>query len=85
MKYLLVLIVVVVAINIWRHQRRAQMGSDAQDSANAKPSRHSIAPPQDMVACATCGLHLPRADALTSSTAGQYFCCAEHRDTLDPH
>ncbi|GGH53567.1 hypothetical protein GCM10010975_09330 [Comamonas phosphati] len=78
MKYLLVLLVIVVAANIWRHKRGARMGADAQ--ASTRPGR-SIAPPQDMVACAACGLHLPRADALSSSTArGRYFCCAEHRD-----
>ena len=74
MKYLLVLLVVVVAANIWRHNRRAQMKTDAQ-TAN-----RSIAAPQDMVACATCGLHLPRSDAL--DTRGRYFCCAEHRDAF---
>jgi uncharacterized protein len=77
MKYLLVLLVVVVAVNIWRHRRRARMGSEAQGPAR------SIAAPQDMVACAVCGLHLPRSDAL--STRGQYFCCAEHREAQGPH
>lgn len=85
MKYLLVLLVVAVAIHIWRRNRRARMAARAQgDGRPGRPGR-TIAPPQDMVACATCGLHLPRADALASPTArGQYFCCAEHRDAFAP-
>lgn len=82
MKYLLVLLVVAVAIHIWRRNRRARM--DARAQGDGRPGR-TIAPPQDMVACATCGLHLPRADALASPAArGQYFCCAEHRDAFAP-
>jgi len=30
-----------------------------------------------MVACAHCGLHLPRAEALEH--AHRHYCCAEHR------
>lgn len=79
MKYLLVLLVVAVAIHIWRRNRRARMAARAQGDGR------TIAPPQDMVACATCGLHLPRADALALPAArGQYFCCAEHRDAFAP-
>lgn len=33
--------------------------------------------PQAMVACATCGLHLPRQEALL--LGDRYFCCEEHR------
>lgn len=33
--------------------------------------------PQAMVSCATCGLHLPRQEALP--LGDRYFCCEEHR------
>lgn len=73
MKYLLVLLVVVIAIGIWRSKRRV---------AAAAAERPSTAPalkkPQAMIACAHCGLHLPLADAVTN-TSGQAFCSAEHR------
>jgi len=34
-----------------------------------------------MVACAHCGLHLPRSDALVLGNASRpaYYCSAEHR------
>jgi uncharacterized protein len=35
-------------------------------------------PPQDMVECPVCHVHLPRADALPGP-GGQSYCCAEHR------
>lgn len=36
------------------------------------------APPQQMVACAHCGVHLPRGDALFDA-AGQPYCVEAHR------
>jgi uncharacterized protein len=39
------------------------------------PSSGDIA--KDMVRCAQCGLHLPKAEAI--SDQGQYYCCQEHR------
>jgi uncharacterized protein len=35
------------------------------------------ATPEVMVSCATCGLHLPRGEALL--LGDRYFCCEEHR------
>ena len=34
---------------------------------------------EDMVRCTKCGVHLPRSESIM--TGGNYFCCAEHRDT----
>jgi uncharacterized protein len=31
-----------------------------------------------MVACAQCGLHLPKSEALPG-TRGDWYCCKEHR------
>ena len=33
--------------------------------------------PQAMVSCATCGLHVPRQEALLLGE--RYYCCEEHR------
>ena len=71
MKYLLVLLVVVVAVGIWRSKRRAEA---------AEPTRTATTLPQaqTMVACAHCGVHLPHSEALAH--AGQHYCSPAHRD-----
>ena len=77
MKYILVLLVLVIAVGIWRNNRRR-----AEQVQRPQPQRETrLQPPQDMVACAHCGLHLPRSDALMLGHAAQptYYCCAEHR------
>lgn len=74
MKYLLVLAVLMVAVWIWRNNRR----SDHDEATPPKPpSRPQAATASAMVACRHCGLHLPASEAL-KGTAGVY-CCAEHR------
>ena len=68
MKYLVLLVVLVVAFGIWRSRR-------APDTSEKKPPR--LALPQDMLACAHCGIHIPQAEALM--LGAQAYCCAEHR------
>ncbi|MDC2858024.1 PP0621 family protein [Delftia sp. DT-2] len=80
MKYLLVLIVIVVAVGVWRSQRRAEARERRQAAAPRNPANPANAPlaaPQDMVECAHCGLHLPRSEAIEA--AGRSYCSAEHR------
>jgi len=75
MKYLLVLLVVVVAFWIWRNNRRQ---AAAERQTRAAPRQHKTPlPPTVMVACAHCGTHLPQADALQGP--GGVYCCTEHR------
>ena len=69
MKYLVLLAVLVVAYIWWRNERRATMAPPTE------PRRPPA--PQDMVACARCGVHLPRPEALTSGQRS--YCCAEHQ------
>ncbi|GEQ73371.1 hypothetical protein CTTA_0376 [Comamonas testosteroni] len=71
MKYLLVLLVVVVAVGIWRSKRRAEVAEQTRPASSPKQA-------QTMVACAHCGLHLPQADAVNDDS-GKIFCSAEHR------
>ena len=66
MKYLVLLVVLVVAIGIWRGRR-------AKDAAPQTPR----ALPQDMLACAHCGVHIPRSEAQVLGS--QAYCCPEHR------
>ncbi|PJO37535.1 hypothetical protein CTI10_015930 [Delftia acidovorans] len=77
MKYLLVLIVIIIAVGVWRILRRAEAHERRQAAAPRNPANAPLAAPQDMVECAHCGLHLPRSEAIEA--AGRSYCSAEHR------
>lgn len=68
MKYLVLFAVLVVVIGVWRHRR--------EPAAPQQRRTGSPPPAQDMVACAHCGLHFPRADAIVQH--GRTYCCADH-------
>lgn len=79
MKYLIVLIVVLVAVMLWRGNRRTQrQARDAAAPGRPQGSTGSTGQPQDMVRCPVCALHLPRSDALAGPD-GQLYCSNEHR------
>jgi uncharacterized protein len=67
MKYLFWLLVGLVVWWAWRRSR----------STPPRPPEAASAAPQDMVACAHCGLHLPHNEAVAGAR-GQY-CSAAHR------
>ena len=69
MKYLVLLIVLIVAIGLWRSRR----APDDSPRRPAPPDRS----PQDILACAHCGVHIPKAEALM--LGDQAYCCAEHQ------
>jgi len=69
MKYLVLLAVIAVVYALWRGQRRPP---------RPPAQRPGGAAPQDMVACAHCGVHLPQGDALWKD--GRGYCCRDHRD-----
>lgn len=71
MKYLLLIAVILVVYLMWRHQR--VQGEAPPRSDAPKPGE-----PQEMVRCAYCAVHLPRADAVADGQ-GRLFCSAEHR------
>ena len=70
MKYLVLLMVLAVAVGLWKSRRPANSGA-----AKAAPPAPTL--PQDMVACDHCGLHVPRAEALVQGHRA--YCCAEHQ------
>ena len=76
MKYLLVLIVLIIAYNVWRKQR---IDSGSAEPGHRKPSGPSGTPriPQEMVPCAHCGLMMPKTEAL--ELGGKHFCSVEHQ------
>lgn len=69
MKYLVVVIVVVVALWIMMRSRGA--------TRPAARAPFGDTGPQAMVQCSHCGVHLPYAEALISS--GDTYCSEEHR------
>jgi uncharacterized protein len=83
MKYLLVVAVVVGVLWLLAVQRRRERARD--DSPGPEPRPGTVppgkearaAPTAPMVACAHCGVHLPRPDALERDALP--YCSAEHR------
>ncbi|MFM2059560.1 MAG: hypothetical protein RLY71_3945 [Pseudomonadota bacterium] len=62
----------------WRHGSRDIKARQAQPSAPPVPPARQVRD-QLMVACAHCGVHLPRDEAL-ADPGGQLYCSAPHRD-----
>ncbi|HEY8358925.1 MAG TPA: PP0621 family protein [Ramlibacter sp.] len=76
MKYLVLVVVLVVAYMLWRNARLAER---AQRDAAAPPQQPPAATAlQDMVSCRVCGLHLPQSEAV-AGVRGLMYCSAEHR------
>jgi uncharacterized protein len=70
MKYLVLLVVLVIAIGVWRHRRVPQSSERSEH-----PSTPALA--QEILACSRCGVHIPRSEALM---LGEHaYCSAEHR------
>ena len=65
-KLLVLVLVVAVVVAVWWLVRRPAV------------ERASAARLQAMVACAQCGLHVPKAEAVMLDQ--QPYCCAAHRD-----
>ena len=57
---------------VWRILRMKRPPSNTDSSVPRLP----------MVSCATCGLHIPREEALIQDE--HYFCCEEHRRATPP-
>ena len=76
MKYLLVLIVLIIAYNIWRKQRVSSDSSAATPKHGRNPDRAPMIT-QEMVPCARCGLMLPKSEAVVQGS--KTFCGEEHR------
>lgn len=73
MKYLVLVLVVIV---LWAMASRGRPSGGADAAAKRRPRRRGQAAP--MLACAHCGLHLPRDEAVTDA-AGRAYCSPAHR------
>jgi uncharacterized protein len=74
-----VLFFVLLALAVylgWRWMKLQRLRDER--STGAATSRQA----QAMVSCATCGLHLPRQEALAQDE--RFFCCEEHRRGAPP-
>lgn len=74
MKYLVLVLVLLVAYLLWRNGRLGAHETARRPEAPRAPAGK----PQEMVRCAQCGLHLPQADALPGGD-GRFYCTQEHR------
>jgi uncharacterized protein len=87
MKYILVLLVILFAIWLWRHNRRSEL--DETKASRARPSsalqRPAPLPPQHMVVCLHCGVHLPINEAIAGKSSAEYYCSHEHRQAHEAH
>jgi uncharacterized protein len=72
MKFLLLIVVVLVVVWVMRG-KRPQVPS-------ARPAEPD-APHEAMLACAQCGLHLPKGEALPGR--GGVFCSESHRSAYE--
>lgn len=61
---------------VWRLLQKKQLPRRTEGSSD------SNVPRLPMVSCATCGLHVPRNEALMQDE--RYFCCEEHRRAVPP-
>ena len=75
MKFLIVILVLVVLWLLLRGGASRRARRDGDDSPRRRPAAPS--PPQAMLVCAQCGVHLPRDEALPGR--GGVFCGEAHR------
>lgn len=74
-KYLLVLL--VVGLGVWMLSTKFRRRDAAEPRVKPPPAKAGVPAPQDMVACAHCGLHLPAADAVLGGS--RVYCSEAHR------
>lgn len=73
MKFLLLLVLALIVMWLWRSNRQSNTSED-------KPPASS-SPPQEMVGCQLCAVHIPRSEALVGDKG--VYCCAEHRQRME--
>ena len=77
MKFLILLLVIMVVGWLTVGRRRPPDGGKPA-AKPTPPPKAAKAPPQAMLACVHCGVHLPQAEALQDA-AGRPFCSEAHR------
>jgi uncharacterized protein len=79
-KYLFILLILGLVFYGLGARRTRERERDAAPAPKPKSPAAPV-PPQSMLACAECGVHLPAQDALPGR--GGQFCCAAHRTAFE--
>ncbi len=74
---LLILALLVGVVAWWLFSRVARLRGDATGPGKRAAEQGTPARPTDIVPCAHCGVHLPRAEAIADD--GDFFCGEVHR------
>jgi len=74
MKFLLLFFICMVIAFQWRQSRKPKVHRAAQ--------KNNVGASMDMPACAHCGMHIPKAEAVLGRDA--VYCSAEHRKLREP-
>ena len=84
MKYAVVIALVALGLWLWQRNKSADKrdtSSGAHDSTSTAKRKTQGSNATLIVACSTCGVHLPKSDALLG-TRGVY-CCTSHQRQAD--
>ncbi|MDR2128429.1 MAG: hypothetical protein LBP52_05130 [Burkholderiaceae bacterium] len=77
MKLMAVLLALLVGLWLWRR------GEGARARPLVKERAAAPRPPQAMVRCAHCGIHVPVQDAIAGARGGSSYCSAAHRQQAE--
>jgi len=69
----IVILAALIVMRLWTHKNAHNAARRQRRPGGANPANP---PPEAMVRCAHCGIHLPSSDALLRH--GQFWCCEEH-------
>lgn len=82
MRYIIVTLALALVI-FWLVRAARGRGPDEQlPKRDPAPDRQPPLQVQDMVSCAHCGLHLPKAESVASKRA--VYCSLEHQRQAEP-
>lgn len=81
MKYLTLILIVGLVFFVLGLKRARPSRPSVPDKPAPRPAPAAPAGAQDIVACAECGLHVPRSEALPGR--GGHFCSAAHRSAFE--
>ena len=74
MRFFLLLLAVLVGIWLWRSNRRV-------DPKLKRQQARAAAPPQVIVRCALCAVHVPSGEAVQGKNGA--YCSADHRHSAE--
>jgi uncharacterized protein len=81
-KLVVLVVLAFVAYALWRAMQSRALGARKGDRAPGAAPAAQSPDGESMVACARCGVHLPRGESLL--TAGRYYCSPEHVEEKRP-